>query len=397
MLTERRIRDALPGPKTRFLWDDQVKNLGVRITRSGSKAFVLFYRAAGRKRLATLARCNEISLRDARERAGRELAAIRDGKTDPLERRRQDREAPTVADTFDRVLGDYSAGRIERGRMTESTRRGYRQQAQRYILPVVGRRKLASITRGDVERIVDPLPATTRNRVLALVSRVFTLAEAWELRPQHSNPARGVERSVERARDRVLTGDELGRLAEALADLDVKHPPAVAAIRIAAVTGLRISEVLAFQWTDIDFERGRVTLPSTKTGPRGHDLPSAALAVLANHPRINGNPWCFTYGRAAAVTYRHARDIFARAAVAAGLSDVRLHDLRRTVMTSAAAAGVGTHVLRDLLGHKTTAMADRYIRAVGHPVREAREAVGAQIAAQMSGKAADVVPIRGRA
>ena len=65
-------------------------------------------------------------------------------------------------------------------------------------------------------------------------------------------------------------------------------------------------------------------------------------------------------------------------------------------MTRAAMAGVGTHVLRDLLGHKTTVMADRYVRAVGNPVREAREAVGNEIAAMMAGKSGEVVPLRGR-
>ncbi|MYI05861.1 MAG: tyrosine-type recombinase/integrase [Gemmatimonadetes bacterium] len=80
------------------------------------------------------------------------------------------------------------------------------------------------------------------------------------------------------------------------------------------------------------------------------------------------------------------RKHFVEIATAVGIEDARLHDLRRTVMTRAAASGVGTHVLRDLLGHKTTAMADRYIRAVGDPVREAREQVGAEIAAMMGGE-----------
>ena len=56
-------------------------------------------------------------------------------------------------------------------------------------------------------------------------------------------------------------------------------------------------------------------------------------------------------------------------------------------MTAAARAGIGTHVLRDLLGHKTTAMSDRYIRSVGAPVRDAREKIGAEIAAAMAGEA----------
>ena len=63
---------------------------------------------------------------------------------------------------------------------------------------------------------------------------------------------------------------------------------------------------------------------------------------------------------------------------------MRLHDLRRTVMTEAASAGVGTHVLRDLLGHKTTAAADAYVRNVGNSVREAREQIGARMAAALA-------------
>ncbi len=396
MLTERKIRDAKPGPKPVILWDRKVVGLGCKVAVSGTKTFILNYRTAGRERRATLARCSEISLADARERAGRELAAIRNNEADPLDRRRAAREAPTVADAFERFLGAFAERRIANGRMAERTRYEYSHQARCYILPAIGGRKLESVTRADIERLVEPMPGPTRNRVLAVVSRVFTLAEAWEWRAQHTNPARGIERAIERARDRVLTPDELGRLAGALDDLAEAHPPAVAAIRVAALTGLRIGEVLAMQWEHIDFAAGRVILPETKTGRRSHDLPSAALAVLADHPCINGNPWVFTYGRGVPVTYKHARAVFARAVQAAGLADCRLHDLRRTVMTSAAAAGVGTHVLRDLLGHKTTAMADRYIRAVGNPVREAREQVGATMAAAMAGKGGDVVPLRRR-
>ena len=185
---------------------------------------------------------------------------------------------------------------------------------------------------------------------------------------------------------------ELAALADALAVEAEARPAAVAAIRVAAVTGLRIGEVLRIRWKDIDFETGRLTMPETKTGRRVHDLPAAALIILADQPRIN--EWAFTNGRNAPAGYQRTRDAFAQSARRAGLEDVRLHDLRRTVMTQAAMAGVGTHVLRDLLGHKTTAMADRYVRAVGNPVREAREAVGATMAAMMEGKAGEVVPLR---
>ena len=82
-LTERRIRDAGPGPKTVILWDETLKGFGVRVTPAGAKAYIINYRTGGRERRATLARCAEITLKAARERAGAELAAIRNDEDRP--------------------------------------------------------------------------------------------------------------------------------------------------------------------------------------------------------------------------------------------------------------------------------------------------------------------------
>ena len=395
MLTERRIRDAKPGLKTRFLWDAQMRNLGVRITPKGVKSYVLFYRAARRKHLATLARVAELPLREARERAARELASIREGEADPLERRREGREAPTVGEGLDRFLDEFAPERIRLGRLSARTLQTYRNQAKLYIRPTLGKRRVADVTRRDVERTVRRLPNATRNRVLALVSRLFNLFETWDWRPQHTNPVRGVERAREEARDRVLDSCELAALSAALERLDERFPASVAAIRVAALTGLRISEVCSIQWQHVDFKSGRVTLPETKTGRRVHHLPDAALDIVGGRPRINRSDHVFTVDARGPLTYRTVRTHFGEAAKLAGLGDARLHDLRRTVMTNAAAAGVGAHVLRDLLGHKTTAMADRYVRAVGSPVADARQAIGAAMAAAMAGEGVADAP-RGR-
>ncbi len=172
-------------------------------------------------------------------------------------------------------------------------------------------------------------------------------------------------------------------LGAALARAERDQSAAVAAIRVAALTGLRIGEVLAMRWEHVKVADNTVVLPRTKTGRRVHGLPLAALELLGRLPRMND--YVFTTGRDAALSYPTVRKAFAAMAHAAGLSDVRLHDLRRTVMTSAARAGLGTHVLRDLLGHKTTAMADRYIRHAGAAVHEAQEHIGATIDAQLRG------------
>ena len=394
MLTQSAIRDAEPTGKTTFLWDTgRLSAFGVRIAPGGTKAYVVWVRSKGRKRLVTLARCSEIGLTEARRRAAAEMVAVRDGAPDLLTRRQEARQAADVCELVDRFFSEYASRRIEIGRLSPRTVADYRKQARRYILPALGKLKVDEVKRRHVERMVDPLPKVQRNRILALTSRLFTLAETWELRPQHSNPARGIERAREEPRDRTLKPDELARLSRALKDESERRPAAVTAIRVAALTGLRIGEVLAIRWEHLDFETGRLLLPATKTGRRHHDLPEPALLVLSELPRWSD--WVFTTTGKAAITYRTARLCFALTAKAAGIKDVRLHDLRRTVMTRAAAAGVGLYVLRDLLGHKTTAMADRYVRAVGDPVRDARQRMGAEVAAMMDGSdAAEVVEIR---
>ena len=396
MLTEKRIRDAKPEAKTTFIWDSRVKNLGVRITPKGTRSYVLFYRAAGRKHLATLARCSEVSLADARQRAGRELAAIRDGEADPLERRRQAREAPTVADALDRFFDETAPGRVEAGRMTERTIREYRKQATRYVRPALGPLQVAKVTRHNIERFAATMAKTPaqRNRVLAFLSRLFTLAEHWEWRGQRTNPCRGVERAREEARDRVLEPSELARLNAALADLETDHPFPVAAIRVAALTGLRISECLSMEWENISFETGRSVLPKTKTGRRVIPLAVPVLELLADLPRIADNPHVFAGLRAAAVGYKMTRRVFSEAREAAGLPDVRLHDLRRSLATSLAAAGTNAFTLRDVLGHRTLAMSNRYVQTASAALTEASERAAAMAAAAMAGKPpADVVAL----
>ena len=383
MLTERIVRDAKPEQKTRILWDEKVTGLGLRITARGVKSFVLNYRVNGRERRITLARAGQVPLKIVRDRAAAQLLRVRDGE-DPLERKEQ----PVMSAAVARFFEEFVPHRIELGRMTERTAADYRAQWAR-LSPKLGRMRVADVRRRHVEQAIaaGTKGTVTRNRLLALLSRLFTLFETWEYREQHNNPARGIEKAREEPRDRVLSGDELGRLAKALNQHEHQNPAAVAAIRVAALTGLRIGEILAIKWEHVDFEAGRLTLPQTKTGRRQHDLPAPALDVLRQLPREC--EWTFTATGRAPCTYKNVNLHFQQACKAASIEGARLHDLRRTVMTRAAAAGIGVHVLRDLLGHRTAAMADRYIRSVGNPVREARELVGAEIAAAMAGEGGD--------
>ena len=173
----------------------------------------------GRRRRVVLARTTELSLKDARQRAGAELVRIRAGESDLLTRRREARVSPTVNKGLEWFFAEYVPARLEAGRLAPSTVDNYRQQAARYLRPALGRQRILDITRRDIEHMVAPLAMVAlvqRNRVLAFTSRLFRLFEDWKLRPQHTNPTRGIERAREEARDRVLTPSEMTALGEAL-------------------------------------------------------------------------------------------------------------------------------------------------------------------------------------
>ena len=393
-LTERSIRDAAPRASTWILWDSQFRNFGVRIAKGGTKAFVLDFHAGGKHRRVTLARVGEMTLKQARDLAAGEIARVRAGEANMLERRREAAEAQTVADLVTRFLTDYAERRIANGRMKRRTLHDYGSQCRGVILPALGTMPVEAVEPTDIEAMVDPLKPVMRNRILALTSRIFTLAEHWGFRPQRTNPARGIERSRETARDRVLEPGEFHALADALVERSERNPAAVAAIRFAAMTGLRIGEVLAVRWEHVNADTGALLLPETKTGRRWHDLPAGALAVLDGLLRINA--WCFTNGRTA-IGYKHTAAVFRDVVEAAGLDDVRLHDMRRTLATRAAASGLSVLELRALLGWKSTAMPARYVALSGDGIREHRRRIGDEVAALMEGGGDEkIVPLRRR-
>ena len=401
MLTERIVRDAKPGwnekrqePQARTIWDKQCMGLGLQVTPAGVKNFIIRYKAGDRKRQAILARAGQVSLTEARKRAGAELVRIRAGETDPLEREREAREAPTVEDGLRRFFDEYVPRRMADGRMSERTRYDYQKQAARTVLPALGKRKIKDVRRADIEKAVAPRGPVQRNRTLALLHRLFALFETWEYRSQNDNPVKGVEKAREQPRDRTLAPSEIGALGKALDEIDAPYP--VACIRFLLMTGWRSGEALALKWENINFETGEITLPHTKAGRQVRTVAALALEAVADVPRINSNPYVFAGARGRAISYKTLRDHFARACRQAGIEDCRPHDIRRSIATTAAASGLGVFLLRDLLNHSTLAMASRYARRANSALQEAHDASAERMAAMMAGKQGEVVPLRGR-
>ncbi|WP_420340551.1 integrase arm-type DNA-binding domain-containing protein [Roseibium sp.] len=212
-LSKRFIDAAKPEAKRRFLWDDNLKGFGLLVLPSGRKSFVLQYRTlAGRSRRLTLGQYGALTPSEAKHMAADALAKIWKGE-DPLAARHALRAAPTINDLMDRYLSDHVLVHN-----AKSTQAGVKSAIKSVIKPHLGTVKLSDISRRDIAELHAKLSKTPRqaNRVLAVLSKAFNLAEVWGWRPEQSNPVRLIKRYRENERDRFLSDVELVRLGKTL-------------------------------------------------------------------------------------------------------------------------------------------------------------------------------------
>ncbi len=175
--------------------------------------------------------------------------------------------------------------------------------------------------------------------------------------------------------------------------MDRRSVDAIAAIRLLILTGARLREILHAKWEHVDFERGIIHLPDSKTGAKPIYLSAAALTILAALPRLKGNPHLIPGERDGAPRV-DLKKPWGAVTKAAGLEGLRLHDLRHSFASFGAGASFGLPIIGKLLGHAHPATTHRYAHLDADPMRRAVETIGDRISAAMKGKSADIVPIK---
>ena len=299
---------------------------------------------------------------------------------------------PTLASFAGRYLAEHAEVKKK-----PSSIEGDARNLRLHVLPALGRLRVDRITRADVAGFHAAMKAKpgAANRCLALLGKMFSLAESWGLRADGTNPTRLVEKYPENKMERYLSNAELARLGDvlAMAAKAGEHPSVMAAIRLFVFTGCRRAEILTLKWVYVDFERGCLCLPETKTGAKTIPLGAPALELLAGLPRIEDNPYVLPGARPGR-HYVGLGKAWRRLRAKAGLPDVRLHDLRHAYAWMGAGLNESLHVIGALQGHRDTATTQRYAHLSDDPVRAAADRISGPLAAAMAGKSGEVVPLR---
>ena len=400
-LTKRSVDNLHPRERAYVVYDDFLKGFGVRVMPSGLKSWIAEYRpgAGGRtasKRRMVLGKATDLSADKARKLAGDTLAAVRLGG-DPARLRHEERKADKLAELIERYLSEYVDAKLKPG-----TAQLYRYLLRGIVVPRLGSRKARDVTRVDIERL--HLAEKNRrpviaNRAVAALSGCYSWAIERGIVPQGVNPATGVRKFREQARERYLSAEEMERLGAAIReaetvgipwDIDeakptIKHLPKSAnrrtmisphvatAIRLLLLTGARKGEILNLRWDQVDLRRGLLLLDDSKTGAKAIVLCGAAVTLFQklskfgryviagqneNRPRCDlKRPWKLISRRS-------------------GLEGVRIHDLRHSFASIGAGSGMGLLVLGRLLGHKQASTTQRYAHLDNDPLRRAANEIG---------------------
>jgi integrase len=355
-------RSDAPSEGNKIHYDDALPGFGLRVTKTGSKAFVLNYSINRRERRLTIGRYPAWSAAAAREEA-KSLRRLIDQGEDPLEERNQRKTAPTVDDLWK----EYE--RIHLPTLSHRSQIDQRGMWVRYILPPLKRVPVQELTSKQIDALhagISEVGAIRANRVLEVLRKALNLAIRWDW--IEKNPADGFRRNQEHAREKYLTSEEYGRVFSALDQMP--NQLAADAIRLLILTGARRGEVLSLEWSDLDLDGGIWNRPAHKSKDRKKKripLSNEAIVLLQSMFEKSGGAYLFPTSKGT-----HMPDInkpWAWLKNETGLRDLRIHDLRHSFASVLISSGETLETIGKLLGHSQHQTTLRYAHLMDDPLR----------------------------
>jgi integrase len=440
------LRLALPEQGKRLtVYDSAEQKLTLRVTATGAKTFYVVKRTGASMTWYKLGRFPEMTVEQARSEAAKFLGEFARG-ANPAEARRAVRAEVTFGEVFERYLVEKK--KRDGSRLTAKTKQVYRGVLGLYLVGIRSR-KLSEITREQVRAIhwdASKKSEAQADQALRVVSAVFGFAADRELFAGE-NPASGIQKNPTVERDRFVQEAELPFLFEAIELSDIGD-----FFLLALFTGARRSNLQEMQWRHVDMGSGIWHIGKTKNGTAQNvTLSPEALSVLERRqPHADESPFVFpgpgktghlvepkkawaavkcraTVSRLlelldgagklseqerelaaklrlgapvkALERYRIVADALKINPAAYDMTDIRIHDLRRTLGSWQARGGSSLVVIGKSLNHKTTQATMIYSRLDIDPVRRSVNAATSAMAVAGGMKdAADVqeLPVRSK-
>jgi integrase len=356
-------------------WHHKLGGFGLRVTEAGARSYVVRYRLRGsrRQRIRTLGTTTVLKFGEALERAREVLREAERGVDwfDQVKRKR--------AQTLGQVWAYYTDGRLADGEISDRTRgdakllwekhceRRFANAPLADISPEVARDWHKGVTKkaNSDERRGGPYVA---NRAAQALRAAWNYGLKYGRIPAElRNPFAALDLNEETARKVILEPHHFPAFAKAVDALP--DPYARGYVWLLFYTGCRRTELLKLTWADVEIlpkrakqpRQGSILLRDTKGGEsRRVALSAPAIEVLEALPRIEGNPHVFA--GAVKGTHLDPKDHWQAVRKAAGLKELRLHDLRRTFGSWLGASGVSPKLIGTALGHKTDITSRVYVQ-----------------------------------
>jgi len=356
---------ALPSPtngQRAYYYDTKVRGLAIAVTGLGKKTFILYRKVSGRPERITIGPFVDISIEAARSRAEGLNADIAKGEN-PAANKRRIRDEATMLELFNTYLEHHA----------KPFKRTWADDESMFNLHLASwhLRKISAIRKVDVVQLHGKIGRNSgpyaANRVVELLCSMFNRAREWGW--EGENPATGVKAFREQKRERFMDGEELRRFFQGLGQ--ELNGTIRDYILISLLTGARRTNVQAMRWDEIKWKRATWTIPADKA--KGGEtvnvaLSPVALRILENRKAETSNEWVFP-GRGRSGHLEEPKSAWKRILKRAELTDLRLHDLRRTLGSWQAATGASLPIIGKSLGHKSLAATQIYARLDLDPVR----------------------------
>jgi integrase len=364
----KKALDTLVMPETGkrfYFYDTKVRGLELMITEQGSKSFKVYRKCNGKPVRVTLGKYSEMSIENARNEAQRVITEMINGKN-RNEEKKKIRAEITFGEIFEMFMEKYS-------KIYKKSWKYDEREVNRFLKHWF-KRKVSDISKQEIQLLHEKIRKESglyqANRLLERIKVIYNKAIEWGW--EGANPTQGIKKFKEKSRDRFLHPDELPRFFESL---DMEENEAIREyIYISLFTGARKSNVLAMRREDVHFDRREWLVPETKNGDslRVHLIGTVIDILKCRAEKYGQKKWVFE-GTGKSGHLVEPKSGWKRILERAGIKDLRIHDLRRTLGSWQAITGANSFMIGQSLGHKSAQSTAVYARLNIDPVRDSVE------------------------